>query len=102
MSGEDGLDSTSLGVPPDVALDTLALAIEGTATGTWMWEVAEDRITWSANLGPMHGLARGEAPVSYASWLEGIHADDRGRSAARGRSRLPPVGGRVLRQGHWR
>jgi anti-sigma regulatory factor (Ser/Thr protein kinase) len=65
------------GLPPRLALDTLALAIEGTATGVWMWEVDADRIHWSPNLGPLHGMDRGETPVSYAAWAEQVHPDDR-------------------------
>jgi anti-sigma regulatory factor (Ser/Thr protein kinase) len=68
----------AVGLPPQLALDTLALAIEGTATGVWMWEVEADRITWSPNLGPLHGLGRGETPVSYAAWASQVHPDDRG------------------------
>jgi serine phosphatase RsbU (regulator of sigma subunit)/anti-sigma regulatory factor (Ser/Thr protein kinase)/PAS domain-containing protein len=72
----------AIGLPPQLALDTLAHAIEGTATGVWMWEVEADRIHWTPNLGPLHGLDRGEAPLSYAEWAEQVHPDDRERVEA--------------------
>jgi serine phosphatase RsbU (regulator of sigma subunit)/anti-sigma regulatory factor (Ser/Thr protein kinase)/PAS domain-containing protein len=72
----------ALGLPPQLALDTLAHAIEGTATGVWMWEVEADRIHWTPNLGPLHGLDRGEAPVTYAAWAAQVHPDDRERVEA--------------------
>jgi len=74
-----GADADTLGLPPELALDSLALAIEGTATGAWIWEIDADRIHWTPNLGPLHGLERGEAPVSFAAWLEQVHPDDRER-----------------------
>jgi serine phosphatase RsbU (regulator of sigma subunit)/anti-sigma regulatory factor (Ser/Thr protein kinase) len=76
----DGAEA--VGLPPRLALDTLAHAIEGTATGVWMWEVEADRIHWTPNLGPLHGLDRGEAPLSYAAWAERVHPDDRERVEA--------------------
>ena len=72
----------ALGLPPQLALDALAHAIEGTATGVWMWEVEADRIHWTPNLGPLHGLDRGEAPLSYAAWVDQVHPDDRERVEA--------------------
>jgi serine phosphatase RsbU (regulator of sigma subunit)/anti-sigma regulatory factor (Ser/Thr protein kinase)/PAS domain-containing protein len=78
---QSGADA--LGLPPQLALDSLALAIEGTATGIWMWEVETDRVHWTPNLGPLHGLGRGEAPLTYAAWAEQVHPDDRERIEAR-------------------
>lgn len=70
----DGADA--VGLPPQLALESLALALEGTATGVWMWEVDADRIHWSPNLGPLHGLERGDAPLTYAEWAQQVHPDD--------------------------
>ncbi len=66
-------------IPPELALETLQLALEGTETGVWRWDVVADRVTWSANQGPLHGLRRGDAPPKYADWLALIHPDDRDR-----------------------
>lgn len=56
---------------------TLALALEGSGTGSFVWQVDADAIHWSPNLGPLHGLERGAAPTRYAEWLAGLHEDDR-------------------------
>lgn len=81
VTDPEGLD-TALGLPPELALDSLALAIEGTATGVWMWEIEADRIHWTPNLGPLHGMGRGEVPISYTDWTAQVHADDRARVTA--------------------
>jgi PAS domain S-box-containing protein len=62
--------------------EMLRLALEGTGTGSWIWDIGADAIFWSANLGPLHGLRRGDAPRTYADWLQSIHPDDRERLAA--------------------
>lgn len=60
---------------------TLALALEGTSAGSWVWDVDADEIHWSPGLGPLHGLDRGTTPTSFSHWLQGIHPDDRERVA---------------------
>lgn len=62
---------------PEVGEEALQLALEGTETGTWMWDVEGDRVQWSPNLGPLHGRDRGDAPRTFAEWLEGVHPEDR-------------------------
>ena len=62
--------------------ETLRLALEGTQTGSWVWDVATDVISWSANLGPLHGMARGAAPTNYEQWLSHVHPEDRDAVAA--------------------
>ena len=39
--------------------ETLRLALEGTQTGSWIWDVETDVISWSANLGALHRHGRG-------------------------------------------
>jgi len=55
----------------------MRLAMAGTGTGFWEWEIATDRVRWSDALGPMHGLAPGQAPAGYAAFLELVHPADR-------------------------
>jgi PAS domain S-box-containing protein len=55
----------------------MRLALEGTDTGFWEWEIAADRVRWSDTLGPLHGRERGEAPATLAGFLELVHPDDR-------------------------
>jgi serine phosphatase RsbU (regulator of sigma subunit) len=60
-----------------IAQERLQLALEGTRTGTYEWDVVSDEIRWSDNLGPMYGHPRGWAPAGYAAYLETVHPDDR-------------------------
>jgi two-component system, cell cycle sensor histidine kinase and response regulator CckA len=49
--------------------------------GSWEWEIATDRVTWSAELYRIYGARPDDEPGSYGSYLEKIHADDRARVA---------------------
>jgi PAS domain S-box-containing protein len=60
--------------------ERLQLALEGTETGFWEWDVVNDTIEWSDNVGPMYGLARGAQPADASSYLELLHAEDREQS----------------------
>lgn len=71
------LTDAELAVPPELALETLALALEGTSTGVWVWDVVRDTVLWSPHQGPLHGVQRGATPDGYAAWLGSVHADDR-------------------------
>src|SRR3954452_7350820 len=50
--------------------ERLRLALEGTETGFWEWEIASDAIEWSDNVGPMYGLPRGTQPAGAEDYLE--------------------------------
>jgi PAS domain S-box-containing protein len=56
--------------------------LERTETGSWQWDIAANVVSWSENLGPIHGLDRGAQPDDYEGYLELIHPDDRERIAA--------------------
>ena len=45
-------------------------------------------VSWSENLGPIHGLERGAQPSDYEEYLQLIHPDDRGRISAAVQSAL--------------
>ena len=45
--------------------------------GSWEWEVGADRLTWSDELYRLYGLAPQSVDVTYASFLERVHPDDR-------------------------
>jgi PAS domain S-box-containing protein len=80
MTEHGGVESTELGVPPEVALDMLRIALEGTATGVWVWDLETDTVRRSPNQGELHGRGRGATPISYGEWLsEWVHDDDRER-----------------------
>jgi PAS domain S-box-containing protein len=60
--------------------ERLRLALEGTETGIWEWEIASDTVEWSDNIGPMYGLARGAQPADAATYVNSVvHPDDRAR-----------------------
>ena len=62
--------------------ERLRLALEGTETGFWEWDVATDTVDWSDNMGPLYGLPRGTQPHGVADFLDRIvHPEDRERIA---------------------
>jgi serine phosphatase RsbU (regulator of sigma subunit) len=63
--------------------ERLRLALEGTETGFWEWEIASDTVEWSDNVGPMYGLPRGTQPADADAYLTRfVHPDDRARVSA--------------------
>ena len=89
MRGDDGTVQAAAGMLvrlPDVTeseLDLRArehrmhLAMEGTGTGFWEWEVAADRVRWTDGLAALHGLPAGTLPRGLAGLLELVHPADR-------------------------
>jgi PAS domain S-box-containing protein len=87
MRGEDGgvqaAAALMLRLPERDAVERrvreqrMRLAMEGTGTGFWEWEIGPDRIRWSESLGRVHGLDPGEAPAGIAAYLALVHPDDR-------------------------
>ena len=62
----------------DIGVDRDRRALEGTDTGVWAWDVANDVIHWSEQVGPLHGLPPGAQPNDYQDYLDRIvHPDDR-------------------------
>jgi phosphoserine phosphatase RsbU/P len=61
----------------------LELAMEGTRTGSYEWDIATNVIRWSANLGELWGRERGWSPADYEQYLLTLHPDDRGPLSAR-------------------
>jgi signal transduction histidine kinase len=58
------------------ALEGLAEAQQLAHLGSWEWDIARDRITWSAELYRLFELEPGSARLSYQSYLERIHPED--------------------------
>jgi PAS domain S-box-containing protein len=50
--------------------DRLRLALEGTETGFWEWDIGSDTVEWSENMGPMYGLPRGTQPSGHAEYID--------------------------------
>jgi PAS domain S-box-containing protein len=52
--------------------------VEATAQlGSWSWAIETDVVSWSDELYRIHGLAPQSMPMTYGSFLELIHPDDR-------------------------
>jgi diguanylate cyclase (GGDEF)-like protein/PAS domain S-box-containing protein len=65
--------------------DMLAEAQRLARLGSWEWDIAENRVTWSDELYRIYGLAPGEIIPSYESFLVRVHPDDREAVDARNR-----------------
>jgi len=69
--------------PADSQLDLLRrvhrinMAMEGTGTGFWEWDVAADELRWTDALSALHGLEAGRTPGGLAGLLDRIHPADR-------------------------
>lgn len=52
--------------------------VEATAQlGSWSWDIEADVVSWSDELYRIYGLAPQSMPMSYGSFLELVHPDDR-------------------------
>ena len=59
----------------------LRLALAAARMGTWDWDIASNRVTYSDELGPLFGLPRGGYHPTYEAFLNAVHPDDRERVA---------------------
>src|SRR5262245_44574254 len=57
--------------------ERLRLALEAGSMGTWDWDGATGKISWSGQLERLTGLAPGSFVGDYRSFLRIIHPDDR-------------------------
>ncbi len=56
---------------------TLAEAQKVARIGSWEWGIATNRVAWSDELYRLHGLAAQSVEVTFESFLERVHPDDR-------------------------
>jgi PAS domain S-box-containing protein len=56
----------------------LAEAQEVAHVGSWSWDIRANRVAWSAELYNLYGIPY-STPMTYDSFLEAIHPDDRDR-----------------------
>ncbi len=61
------------------ANESLAEAQELAHIGSWEWEIAADRVTWSRELYRIFGLHTRAGPLTFARYLERVHPGDRDR-----------------------
>ncbi len=62
--------------------ERLRLALEGSQTGTWDWNLVTNRVTWDDYMYPLYGRRRDEFDGDPATVQSFIHPDDRERAAA--------------------
>jgi PAS domain S-box-containing protein len=59
------------------ALEGLSEAQALAHLGSWTWDIPTDRVTWSDELYRIYGLVPGSVEVTFESYLERVHPDDR-------------------------
>ncbi|WP_318567716.1 PAS domain-containing protein [Salinigranum marinum] len=55
----------------------LELALEGTETGVWEWDVGTDEVVWDGTMERLFGFGAGEFAGTRGDYLDRIHPDDR-------------------------
>lgn len=70
--------------------------------GTWTWDLATGRVTWSDELYRILGLEPGSITPSVEAFFAAVHPDDRDRVRAAGEQSkregvIPPIDSRVVR-----
>ncbi|TGD96165.1 PAS domain-containing protein [Methylobacterium nonmethylotrophicum] len=73
------------------AREQLQLAVEATGTGIFDYDLLTDTLTWDARTRALFGLPP-DAPVSYDTFLAGLHPDDRSWVDAEVQAALDPGG----------
>lgn len=56
----------------------LEIALQSAGMGTWQFEFHRNALSYSDDIGPMFGRARGFVHASFDDWLNDVHPDDRG------------------------
>jgi PAS domain S-box-containing protein len=72
-------------------LEGLRLALESADIGTWDFDPVSGALAWDQRCRAIFGL-RGGGPVTFEIFLDGIHPDDRARTADAARGALDPAG----------
>jgi PAS domain S-box-containing protein len=60
----------------------LELALEGTDTGVWDWNIETDEVRWAGSLERLVGIEPGAFEGTFDAFVERIHPDDREKVAA--------------------
>jgi len=85
---EDGESRRMVGITTDITdlkereqeleeLSTrLQLALEGTNTGVWEWDIENDQQVWDEQAQRLYGYEPGETEQSYEAFADSVHPDD--------------------------
>jgi PAS domain S-box-containing protein len=60
-----------------LARERLEVAVAAGNLGTWEWDIASGKVTWSPQLEAIHGLAPGSFGGTFEAYLADIHPEDR-------------------------
>lgn len=63
--------------------ERLRAAMEASSTGTFRWDIKMDALEFDENLERLFGLAPGDAVLTFESFLDHVHPDDRAEVIAR-------------------
>ena len=58
--------------------ERLTLSLSSGSIGCWDWDILSDIITWDDRMYEIYGQKRSDEVISYATWINLIHPDDRG------------------------
>jgi PAS domain S-box-containing protein len=60
-----------------LARERLEVAVAAGRMGTWEWDIASGRVTWSTQLEAIHGVPTGTFGGTFEAYLADIHPEDR-------------------------
>ena len=60
----------------------LTLATESAGIGIWDWNAAADEMIWDTQMLVLYGVREPQFTLSYDTWRNGLHPDDRDRAEA--------------------
>lgn len=63
--------------------ERLRLALEGSETGTWDWDLTSGHISWDDYMFPLFGIERSQWTETQTGFLALIHPDDRAKTQQR-------------------
>ncbi len=62
-----------------ISEERFRMAQEAARCATWEWDLVTNENIWSDNLWKLYGLEPMGGPVSWKTWRQGVHPDDRKR-----------------------
>ena len=57
--------------------ERLHIALAASRTGTWEWDLGRGGLSWSAEIGILHGIPPEDFPTSFEEYLLLVHPEDR-------------------------